>query len=52
VRERSQVPVIVLSVREGHEDKVAALDNGDDDFVTKPFNTEELRGRLHIPPSQ
>jgi two-component system KDP operon response regulator KdpE len=46
LREWSQVPVIVVSVRESPEDKVAALDNGADDFVTKPFNTEELLARL------
>src|ERR1051326_2806694 len=39
----SQVPIIVLSVREGERDKVAALDLGADDYVTKPFSLEELR---------
>ena len=42
----SDVPVIVLSVREGQTDKVAALDAGADDFVTKPFGMEELLARL------
>jgi len=46
LREWSQVPVLVLSVR-GHEDeKVAALDNGANDYVTKPFGTAELLARL------
>jgi two-component system KDP operon response regulator KdpE len=48
VREWSQAPVIVLSVREGEEDKVLALDNGADDFVTKPFSTVELVARLRV----
>ncbi len=42
----SDVPVIVLSVREGHGDKVAALDAGADDYVTKPFVIEELLARI------
>jgi two-component system KDP operon response regulator KdpE len=37
IRTFSEVPVIVLSVREGQPDKVAALDVGADDYVTKPF---------------
>lgn len=46
IREWSEAPVIVLSVREGEDDKVAALDGGADDFVTKPFSTAELLARL------
>jgi two-component system KDP operon response regulator KdpE len=46
LREWSQVPVIVLSVRDREEDKIAALDNGADDYVTKPFNSGELLARL------
>jgi two-component system KDP operon response regulator KdpE len=42
----SSVPIIVLSVREGEADKVAALDAGADDFVTKPFGMDELLARL------
>ena len=42
----SQVPVIVLSVRESESDKVAALDAGADDYVTKPFGMDELLARL------
>jgi two-component system, OmpR family, KDP operon response regulator KdpE len=45
IRTFSDVPVIVLSVREGQVDKVAALDAGADDFVTKPFGMEELLAR-------
>jgi len=46
LREWSQTPVLVLSVRDREGDKVAALDNGADDYLTKPFGTEELLARL------
>ena len=46
VREWSQVPIIVVSVRDAETDKVAALDAGADDFVTKPFGLEELLARM------
>ncbi|MGH8946253.1 MAG: response regulator [Acidimicrobiia bacterium] len=42
----SNVPIIVLSVREGERDKIAALDAGADDYVTKPFGMGELVARL------
>ena len=42
----TSVPIIVLSVREGEGDKVAALDAGADDYVTKPFGMDELLARL------
>ena len=45
LRAFSQVPVIVLSARDGSEDKVEALDVGADDYVTKPFGMEELLAR-------
>ena len=48
LREWSQVPVIVLSVRDRENDKVAALDAGADDYVTKPFGTNELLARLRV----
>jgi len=48
LREWSRVPVIVLTVREREEDKIAALDNGADDYVTKPFNSGELLARLRV----
>jgi two-component system, OmpR family, KDP operon response regulator KdpE len=48
LREWSQVPVVVLSVRDREEDKVAALDHGADDYVTKPFSTGELLARLRV----
>lgn len=46
VRAFSEVPVIVLSVRDQQADKVAALDAGADDYVTKPFGMEEVLARL------
>jgi len=46
LREWSHVPVVVLSVRDREEDKISALDNGADDYVTKPFNSGELLARL------
>jgi two-component system KDP operon response regulator KdpE len=42
----SEVPIIVLSVRDGERDKVAALDAGADDYITKPFGMDELLARL------
>jgi two-component system KDP operon response regulator KdpE len=46
LREWTQVPVIILSVRDREEDKVAALDSGADDYVTKPFGIGELLARM------
>ncbi|HEX5019600.1 MAG TPA: response regulator [Candidatus Binatia bacterium] len=46
LREWSHVPVLILSVRDGPEDKIAALDAGADDYVTKPFESGELLARL------
>jgi len=46
LRAFSDVPVIVLTARERAADKVAALDAGADDYVTKPFDTEELLARV------
>ena len=46
LREWSQTPVLVLSVRDREADKVAALDNGADDYLTKPFGTAELLARM------
>jgi two-component system KDP operon response regulator KdpE len=42
----SQVPILVLSVREDEPDKVAALDLGADDYLTKPFGIDELMARV------
>ena len=46
VRSWSQVPILVLSVREDESDKVAALELGADDYLTKPFGTDELMARV------
>jgi len=42
------VPVIVISVRDNEQDKVAALDAGADDYLTKPFGTSELLARIRV----
>jgi two-component system KDP operon response regulator KdpE len=48
LREWSNTPVIILSVQDDESGKVAALDGGADDYVTKPFNTAELLARLRV----
>jgi two-component system, OmpR family, KDP operon response regulator KdpE len=46
LREWTQVPIIILSVREQENDKISALDAGADDYLTKPFSTGELLARI------
>jgi two-component system KDP operon response regulator KdpE len=46
IRETSDIAIIMLTVRSGEADKVAALDAGADDYVTKPFNLPELLARI------
>jgi two-component system KDP operon response regulator KdpE len=48
LREWTQIPILVLSVRGGERDKVAALDAGADDYLTKPFGIEELLARIRV----
>ncbi|PKK39567.1 Phosphate regulon transcriptional regulatory protein PhoB (SphR) [Clostridiaceae bacterium JG1575] len=48
VRSFSQVPIIILSARDGLEDKVKGLDLGANDYMTKPFEMEELLARLRV----
>jgi two-component system KDP operon response regulator KdpE len=48
LREWSQIPILVLSVRDRERDKVIALDHGADDYLTKPFGIEELLARIRV----
>jgi two-component system KDP operon response regulator KdpE len=48
IREWSQVPIIVVSVRDREDDKIQALDSGANDYITKPFGTGELLARLRV----
>ena len=48
LREWTDVPIIVISVRDGEQDKVDALDAGADDYLTKPFGTSELLARIRV----
>jgi two-component system, OmpR family, KDP operon response regulator KdpE len=48
LREWTQTPIIVVSVREQEKDKIAALDAGADDYLTKPFGVGELMARLRV----
>ncbi len=46
VREHSDVPIIMLTAKSEDEDKIMGLEYGADDYVTKPFNTQELKARI------
>lgn len=48
IREWSQTPIVILSVRERDTDKIEALDEGADDYLTKPFSVGELTARLRV----
>ena len=48
IREWTNTPIIILSVREDEKDKVKALNEGADDYVTKPFGIEELLARIKV----
>ncbi len=48
LREWTQIPIIILSVRDSERDKVAALDKGADDYLTKPFGIEELLAHVRV----
>lgn len=48
IRQKSEVPVIIVSARGQERDKVTALDEGADDYVMKPFNAEELLARVRV----
>ncbi len=48
IREWADMPIIILSVRGDEKDKVRALDEGADDYITKPFGVEELLARIRV----
>ena len=48
IREWSSIPIIVISARGEDSDKISALDNGADDYLTKPFSLEELMARIRV----
>ena len=48
IRKHDQVPVIIMTARDYVGDKVAGLDNGADDYITKPFEIEELLARIRV----
>lgn len=48
LREWTKTPVLFLTVRDGENDKVAALDAGADDYLTKPFGVQELQARIRV----
>jgi len=48
LREWSKIPIIILSVRDQESDKIAALDAGADDYLTKPFGVGELMARIRV----
>lgn len=48
IREWSEVPIIILTVKEREEDKILALESGADDYVTKPFGMGELIARIRV----
>jgi two-component system, OmpR family, KDP operon response regulator KdpE len=48
LREWTQIPIIIVSVREQESDKIAALDAGADDYLTKPFGSGELLARIRV----
>ena len=48
IRQKSDVPIIVVSARGQEREKISALDQGADDYVTKPFSAEELLARIRV----
>ena len=47
IRERSEIPIMIVSARKTEHEKVQALESGADDYVTKPLGIEELVARIH-----
>lgn len=48
VREKSNVPIIIISAKDSELDKVVGLELGADDYITKPFSLNELNARIHV----
>jgi len=48
IREESNVPIVMVTAKDSEADKVAGLELGADDFVTKPFDPDELKARLRV----
>lgn len=48
LRDRDQIPILILSVKDREEDKIAALEAGAEDYLTKPFSIGELHARLRV----
>lgn len=48
IRDWSAVPIVILTARDQEEEKIAALDAGADDYVTKPFGIGELMARMRV----
>ena len=48
LRHRDQIPILILSVKDQEDDKIAALEAGADDYLTKPFGVGELHARLRV----
>lgn len=48
IRENSDIPVIVLTAKDGMDEKLNLLQNGADDYITKPFNIDEVAARVKI----
>jgi two-component system, OmpR family, KDP operon response regulator KdpE len=48
LRDRGQIPILILSVKDQEEDKIAALEAGAEDYLTKPFGVGELHARLRV----
>ena len=48
IREWTQVPLLVISIGNRSEEKITALDNGADDYITKPFNPDEVLARVRV----
>jgi len=48
IRKTSDVPILALSARSGEQSKISLLERGADDYITKPFSSEELLARIHV----